>query len=107
MVKKKITEPKIASSDEVPAPPKGTSERILYCSFCGKSQHEVLRLIAGPEAFICDECIELCNDILREGEHGPKAAISAMHFHLRHIAGILDSLSVQLVVPESSADPGA
>ena len=38
----------------------------LYCSFCGKSQHEVRKLIAGPTVFICDECVELCNDIIRE-----------------------------------------
>ena len=41
-------------------------ERLLYCSFCGKSQHEVRKLIAGPSVFICDECVELCNDIIRE-----------------------------------------
>ncbi|HEY9103021.1 ATP-dependent Clp protease ATP-binding subunit ClpX [Chitinimonas sp.] len=41
-------------------------EKLLYCSFCGKSQHEVRKLIAGPQVFICDECIELCNDIVRE-----------------------------------------
>ena len=46
---------------------KGTSsEKVLYCSFCGKSQHEVKKLIAGPSVFICDECIELCNDIIRD-----------------------------------------
>jgi len=46
---------------------KGTStEKVLYCSFCGKSQHEVKKLIAGPSVFICDECIELCNDIVRD-----------------------------------------
>jgi ATP-dependent Clp protease ATP-binding subunit ClpX len=53
-------------------------EKLLYCSFCGKSQHEVRKLIAGPSVFICDECIELCNDIIREetqGEH-PKGAKS-------------------------------
>ena len=38
----------------------------LYCSFCGKSQHEVRKLIAGPTVFICDECVELCTDIIRE-----------------------------------------
>jgi ATP-dependent Clp protease ATP-binding subunit ClpX len=38
----------------------------LYCSFCGKSQHEVRKLIAGPTVFICDECVELCMDIIRE-----------------------------------------
>jgi ATP-dependent Clp protease ATP-binding subunit ClpX len=43
-----------------------SSEKILYCSFCGKSQHEVKKLIAGPSVFICDECIELCNDIIRD-----------------------------------------
>ena len=54
-------------------------EKLLYCSFCGKSQHEVRKLIAGPSVFICDECIELCNDIIREetqGEHGSKGAKS-------------------------------
>ena len=46
---------------------KGSSaEKVLYCSFCGKSQHEVKKLIAGPSVFICDECIELCNDIIRD-----------------------------------------
>ena len=43
-----------------------TSEKTLYCSFCGKSQHEVKKLIAGPSVFICDECIDLCNDIIRD-----------------------------------------
>ena len=42
------------------------SKNTLYCSFCGKSQHEVRKLIAGPTVFICDECVELCNDIIRE-----------------------------------------
>src|SRR6202790_683129 len=45
---------------------KTTGDKLLYCSFCGKSQHEVRKLIAGPSVFICDECIELCNDIIRE-----------------------------------------
>ena len=47
---------------------RGKSEdgKLLYCSFCGKSQHEVRKLIAGPSVFICDECVELCNDIIRE-----------------------------------------
>ncbi len=43
-----------------------TSEKNLYCTFCGKSQHEVKKLIAGPSVFICDECIDLCNDIIRD-----------------------------------------
>lgn len=45
---------------------KSGGEKLLYCSFCGKSQHEVKKLIAGPSVFICDECIELCNDIIRD-----------------------------------------
>ena len=54
-----------------------SSEKTLYCSFCGKSQHEVKKLIAGPSVFICDECINLCNDIVRdevaaEGKEGEK-----------------------------------
>ena len=44
----------------------GESKSTLYCSFCGKSQHEVRKLIAGPTVFICDECVELCMDIIRE-----------------------------------------
>jgi len=51
-------------------------DKLLYCSFCGKSQHEVRKLIAGPNVFICDECVELCNDIIREEmeENAPAAA---------------------------------
>ncbi len=45
---------------------KDDNGKLLYCSFCGKSQHEVRKLIAGPSVFICDECVELCNDIIRE-----------------------------------------
>ncbi|HWL63843.1 MAG TPA: ATP-dependent Clp protease ATP-binding subunit ClpX [Steroidobacteraceae bacterium] len=44
----------------------GDDGKLLYCSFCGKSQHEVRKLIAGPSVFVCDECVELCNDIIRE-----------------------------------------
>ncbi|HET7306866.1 MAG TPA: ATP-dependent Clp protease ATP-binding subunit ClpX, partial [Gammaproteobacteria bacterium] len=46
---------------------KGSEDgKLLYCSFCGTSQHEVRKLIAGPSVFVCDECVELCNDIIRE-----------------------------------------
>ncbi len=45
---------------------KKDDDKLLYCSFCGKSQHEVRKLIAGPSVFVCDECVELCNDIIRE-----------------------------------------
>ena len=44
----------------------GDNGKLLYCSFCGKSQHEVRKLIAGPSVFVCDECVDLCNDIIRE-----------------------------------------
>ena len=64
--------------------------KLLYCSFCGKSQHEVRKLIAGPSVFICDECVELCNDIIREeiNEIAPKQKQDALpkpqeiHAHL-------------------------
>ncbi|MCX7896628.1 MAG: ATP-dependent Clp protease ATP-binding subunit ClpX [Rhodocyclaceae bacterium] len=55
---------------------KRSQEKLLYCSFCGKSQHEVKKLIAGPSVFICDECIDLCNEIIRDdlaGDSGQRA----------------------------------
>ncbi len=67
-------------------------EKLLYCSFCGKSQHEVRKLIAGPSVFICDECIDLCNDIIREEaapETSPKASRSDLPSP-REICEILD-----------------
>ena len=51
-------------------------EKLLYCSFCGKSQHEVRKLIAGPSVYICDECVELCNDIIRE-EMAEKSSVGS------------------------------
>ncbi|PHX44442.1 ATP-dependent Clp protease ATP-binding subunit ClpX [Pseudomonas syringae pv. syringae] len=51
--------------------------KLLYCSFCGKSQHEVRKLIAGPSVFICDECVDLCNDIIREEVQEAQAESSA------------------------------
>ncbi|MGA9422414.1 MAG: ATP-dependent Clp protease ATP-binding subunit ClpX [Rhodanobacteraceae bacterium] len=68
----------------------GDSGKILYCSFCGKSQHEVRKLIAGPSVFICDECVELCNDIIRE-ELEEKAASARSHLPKpREILDVLD-----------------
>ena len=55
---------------------KSGPEKLLYCSFCGKSQHEVKKLIAGPSVFICDECIDLCNDIIRDDGGTPDTAKS-------------------------------
>ena len=71
---------------------KGASDKLLYCSFCGKSQHEVRKLIAGPSVFICDECVELCNDIIREeiqqadSQKGASSDLPTPH----EISGILD-----------------
>ena len=71
---------------------KSGTEKLLYCSFCGKSQHEVKKLIAGPSVFICDECIELCNDIVRDeissdqGGKGVKGELPTP----KEIAGLLD-----------------
>jgi ATP-dependent Clp protease ATP-binding subunit ClpX len=68
----------------------GDSNKILYCSFCGKSQHEVRKLIAGPSVFICDECVELCNDIIRE-ELEEKAAGARSHLPKpKEIMDVLD-----------------
>jgi len=68
----------------------GDSNKILYCSFCGKSQHEVRKLIAGPSVFICDECVELCNDIIRE-ELEEKAQSARSHLPKpREILEVLD-----------------
>ncbi|QOW21455.1 MULTISPECIES: ATP-dependent Clp protease ATP-binding subunit ClpX [Lysobacteraceae] len=68
----------------------GDSNKILYCSFCGKSQHEVRKLIAGPSVFICDECVELCNDIIRE-ELEEKAQSARSHLPKpREILAVLD-----------------
>ncbi|MBK7901456.1 MAG: ATP-dependent Clp protease ATP-binding subunit ClpX [Azonexus sp.] len=70
---------------------KGGQEKLLYCSFCGKSQHEVKKLIAGPSVFICDECISLCNDIIRDElpEDSGKTAGSDLPTP-REICSILD-----------------
>jgi hypothetical protein len=54
------------SKEKTETYPEQSSSQPLYCSFCGKSQNEVCKLIAGPAVFICDECIDLCNDIIAE-----------------------------------------
>jgi len=71
---------------------KGSGEKLLYCSFCGKSQHEVKKLIAGPSVFICDECIDLCNDIIRdENTADPTTAVVKSDLPApQEICGILD-----------------
>ncbi|GAC1037936.1 MULTISPECIES: ATP-dependent Clp protease ATP-binding subunit ClpX [Pseudomonas] len=65
--------------------------KLLYCSFCGKSQHEVRKLIAGPSVFICDECVDLCNDIIREEVQEAQAESNAHKLPApKEISGILD-----------------
>jgi len=77
----------------------GESGKILYCSFCGKSQHEVRKLIAGPSVFICDECVELCNDIIREELEEKSASTRS---HLPKPREILEALD-QYVIGQSRA----
>ncbi len=77
------------------------NEKLLYCSFCGKSQHEVKKLIAGPSVFICDECIELCNDIVRDeisADTGGKVAKSDLPTP-KEISALLD----QYVIGQETA----
>ncbi len=79
---------------------KAGSEKLLYCSFCGKSQHEVRKLIAGPSVFICDECIELCNDIIREEIQGSEVkSVKSELPSPQEIADILD----QYVIDQTKA----
>ena len=80
---------------------KGSSEKLLYCSFCGKSQHEVRKLIAGPSVFVCDECIDLCNDIIRdEAAAEPQAGVAKTGLPTpQEISALLD----QYVVGQATA----
>jgi len=64
--------------------------KLLYCSFCGKSQHEVRKLIAGPSVFVCDECVELCNDIIREEMQEKAASEGSALPKPQEIRGVLD-----------------
>ncbi|EHC55427.1 ATP-dependent protease ATP-binding subunit [Salmonella enterica subsp. enterica serovar Hvittingfoss str. A4-620] len=69
---------------------KDGSGKLLYCSFCGKSQHEVRKLIAGPSVYICDECVDLCNDIIREeikevAPHRERSALPTPHEIRTHL----------------------
>ena len=79
-----------------------SSEKVLYCSFCGKSQHEVKKLIAGPSVFICDECIELCNDIIRDEVPAADAHAKAARSDLPVPSEIKDILD-QYVIGQDSA----
>jgi ATP-dependent Clp protease ATP-binding subunit ClpX len=78
----------------------GDNGKLLYCSFCGKSQHEVRKLIAGPSVFICDECVELCNDIIREEVQEHASSVSGKKLPTPHeINDILD----EYVIGQSKA----
>ena len=66
------------------------NKNILYCSFCGKSQHEVRKLIAGPTVFICDECVELCMDIIKEDINNNKIKTKQIIPKPREIYSILN-----------------
>src|SRR5690242_15944143 len=79
-----------------------SSEKVLYCSFCGKSQHEVKKLIAGPSVFICDECIELCNDIIRDEVPAADAHAKASRSDLPVPSEIKDILD-QYVIGQDGA----
>ena len=70
------------------------SKNTLYCSFCGKSQHEVKKLIAGPTVFICDECVELCNDIIQEENKETKAKSSSRIPTPKEICETLDEFVI-------------
>jgi len=78
-----------------------SSEKTLYCSFCGKSQHEVKKLIAGPSVFICDECIDLCNDIIRE-EVSPEEATAEARTDLPTPADIKANLDNYVIGQEKA-----
>lgn len=77
-----------------------SSEKVLYCSFCGKSQHEVKKLIAGPSVFICDECIELCNDIIRDEVPADNAEARAAKSDLPVPSDIKSSLDQYVIGQE-------
>jgi ATP-dependent Clp protease ATP-binding subunit ClpX len=79
-----------------------SSEKVLYCSFCGKSQHEVKKLIAGPSVFICDECIELCNDIIRDEVPAAGAASKGARSELPIPSEIKDSLDAYVIGQEAA-----
>jgi ATP-dependent Clp protease ATP-binding subunit ClpX len=82
---------------------KGSStEKVLHCSFCGKNQHEVKKLIAGPSVFICDECIELCNDIIRDEVPAEGAATKPAKSDLPTPSEIKGSLD-QYVIGQDAA----
>lgn len=81
---------------------KSAGEKTLYCSFCGKSQHEVKKLIAGPSVFICDECIDLCNEIVRDEASSEEAAGGASRPNLPAPAEIKANLDNYVIGQEKA-----
>ena len=72
----------------------GDGKNPLYCSFCGKSQHEVKKLIAGPTVFICDECVELCMDIIREENKNNSSVEKKDNYTPQEIFNILNDFVI-------------
>ena len=82
--------------------------KLLYCSFCGKSQHEVRKLIAGPSVFVCDECVELCNDIIREEVEDKAAGLGSSKLPTPHeINQRLDDYVIGQAAAGQPLEPGA
>ena len=75
-------------------------DKLLYCSFCGKSQHEVRKLIAGPSVFVCDECVELCNEIIREEARTLRRQRRQVHAILRRKRSAPDWMTMLLARPK-------
>lgn len=91
----------MAPRKKATTPPQPPEEKILYCDFCAKSQNEVNKLIAGPKVFICNECIDLCNQIMRDGKpDNPLVTINStvelMLGSIEYMRGRLDEMTSQL-----------
>lgn len=78
----------------------GKGDKVLYCSFCGKSQHEVKKLIAGPSVFVCDECVDLCNDIIREEAQDAVSEETVSIPKPKEIAAFLDEYVIGQAYPK-------
>jgi hypothetical protein len=77
----------------------GDSKNTLYCSFCGKSQHEVRKLIAGPTVFICNECVELCMDIIDEMRPFPAELMAEKQIVIRMTVEAIEPFSISSKIP--------
>jgi ATP-dependent protease Clp ATPase subunit len=86
---------------------KGGSDDLLACSFCGKTQQQVVKLIAGPGVYICDECIDLCNDIIEEevGKRPPRALDPEIETAARAAREAVERLRALALQARRRADP--